>query len=211
MMTDWVSYLVYFLYPEYYPSVFWFCFTFWLMAEFAVLAESSDHIFKPYPPIRRLGRFLTVCFCLIFFVIYIAPPLLHPQSPGLAMLDLVMRSSLIKAVLIVVLFGAARLYQLPLGKNVSGMMLGFAAYMAMNITNMALDERYASAGYAGIFAVIGPVGFILALAIWNVALWQYEPVSPDGRGLARSAGNIAEPLSNRLERYDSELTRFFRR
>ena len=127
------------------------------------------------------------------------------------MLDLVKRSSLTKAFLIIVLLGAARLYRLPLGKNVSGMMLGFATYLAINIANIVLAERYGSAGYAGIFGLVGPVSFILALAIWNVALWQYEPVSPEGRGLERSAGNMAEPVSNRLERYDSELTRFFRK
>src|SRR5260370_32318431 len=89
MMTDWVSYIVYFFYAEYYASVFWFFFSVWLVAEFAVLAEASDHIFKPYPPIRRLGRLLTACICLIFFVVYVIPPLMQPRSSRAAIFDLV--------------------------------------------------------------------------------------------------------------------------
>lgn len=127
------------------------------------------------------------------------------------MLELVKRSSLTKAVLIVVLLGAARLYGLSLGRNVSGIMLGLATYVSINIANMALHEKYGGSGYTGIFAVVGPVSFILALAIWSVALWRYEPISPGGRGLARSAESISEPLTNRLGKFDSELTRFFRK
>ncbi|HEV2235013.1 MAG TPA: hypothetical protein VGV68_16615 [Terriglobia bacterium] len=211
MVTDGVSYAIYLLYPHYYASVFWFCFIAWLVAEFAVLAEASDHIFKPYPPIRRLGRLLTVCICVIFFVVYVAPPLLQPQSSRAAMLELVKRSSLTKAVLILVLLGAARLYRLPLGKNVSGLMLGFATYLAFNIANMALDQKYGGAGYAGIFAIVGPVSFVVALAIWNVALWRFDPALSRGREFERGAENISEPLANRLGKYDSELTRLFRR
>jgi hypothetical protein len=211
LVTSSIDFVIYFLFPKYYASTFWFFFVVWLVAEFAVLGEASDHIFKPYPPVRRLGRLLTVCICLAFFVFYIAPQLFQPQSSRLAMLELVKRSSLTKAVLIVVLLGAARLYRLPLGKNVSGIMLGLASYLSINIANVALHEKYGGAGYARIFAVVGPVSFVLGLAIWNIALWRYEPVLQGGRELDRSAENISEPLTNRLGKYDSELTRLFRR
>jgi len=211
LSTSTVNYLIYFLFPKYYASAYWFCFIFWLVAEFAVLAEASDHIFKPYQPIRRLGRIITMSVCVAFFIVYIAPPLLQAQSSKAAMLELVKRSSLTKAVLIVVLLGAASLYRLPLGKNVSGLMLGFATFLAINMANMALDERYGSAGYAGIFAVVGPVSFVLALAIWNIALWRYEPAWPGGRDFSQGVESFSEPVGNRLGKYDHELMRFFRR
>jgi hypothetical protein len=211
MATDFVAYVLSFLYPEYYASIFWFFFTFWLVAEFAVIVEVSDHIFRPYRPIRQLGRFLMACVCLIFFVVYVIPPLMHPRSSRAAIFDLVKRTSLTKASLILVLLVAARFFSLPIGKHVSGILLGFATYLSLNITNIALAERYDPAGYGRIFAIVGPSSFILALAIWNVALWQYEPVSPEGRGLERRAENNSGHLINRLGKYDSELTRFFRR
>lgn len=206
-----ITSLLYFLMPQQYPTVFWFCFMVMLVAEFAVLLEGSDHIFKPYHPIRRLGRLLTLCICLTFLFVFIIPSLMQHQSSSVAMLDLVKLTSLTKAVLIVIMLGAARLYRLPLGKNVSGMMLGFATYLAINIANIALDARYGGVGYAEIFAIVGPVSFVLALAIWNVALWRYDPALSRGRELERSAENLSESLTNRLGKYDSELTRFFRR
>ena len=211
LITDAACYAVNFLIPEYYASAFWFCFTVWLVAEFAVLLEVSDHIFEPYPPIRRLGRLLTACICLVFFVVYVIPPLLQSRSSRAAIFDLVKRTSLTKAVLILVLLAAARLFRLPLGKYVSGILLGFATYLSLNIANVALAEWYVPAVYGRIFAVAGPLSFVLALAIWNIALWRYETVLPGGRELLRGVESFPEPVSSWLGRYNSELIRLFRR
>ena len=206
-----VTFLLYFLMPQQYPSAFWFCYTIMLVAEFAVLLEGSDHIFKPYPAIRRLGLLLTLCIGLIFFVVYIIPPLTQHQTSRAAMLDLVKRTSLTKAVMIVILIAAARLCRLPLGKNISGMLLGFATYLSISIANFALAQRYAQGVYGSIFAVAGPLSFVLALTIWNIALWRPEPVLAAGREFSRSGDNLSEPLGIRLGRYNNELMRLFRR
>jgi len=197
--------------PQYYPNIFWFTFTVMLVAEFAVLLEASDHIFGSYPLIRRLGRFLTACICLVFLVVYVIPPFAQPRSPRAAIFDLVKRTSLTKAVLILVLLVAARLFHVALGKQVSGILLGFATYLSLNIANIALVERYALTGYAKIFAVAGPLSFVLALGIWVVALWRYVPVSPDESELLREVENDSEPVGSRLGRYNSELMRLLRR
>lgn len=211
LVTSSVDYLIYFLFPKYYASAYWFCFVVWLVAEFAVLLQASDHIFKPYHPIRRLGRLLTSCICLTFLFVFIIPSLMQHRSSSMAMLDLVKMTSLTKSVLIVVLLGAARLYRLPLGKNISGMLLGFAIYLSVFIAIYSLAEIHGRERYGEVLQILDPLSFVIGLAIWNVALWRYEPVLQGGRELERCAENISEPLTNRLGKYKSELTRLFRR
>ncbi len=52
-------YLIYWLYPQVYPSAYWIYYLVSILVEFTVLVEISDQIFQPFPAIRNLGRALT--------------------------------------------------------------------------------------------------------------------------------------------------------
>jgi len=201
---------VYYRFPKQYRTVAWFILMVMWVAEFAVLLEVSDHIFEPYPPIRRLGRLLTAGVCTIFFFAFILPSLLGHQSRMVVFLEFSRSAFLTKAALIVALLAATRLYQLPLGKNISGMLLGFSVYLAINVANLALVERFTRV-YAEIYAVVGPSSYLVALTIWNVALWRYEPGILARRRLHDGVEAISERPSDRLGRLDAELMRLFRR
>jgi hypothetical protein len=202
---------IYFLMPQNYPSVYWFFYLMMITAEFAVIAEASDHIFSAFPMIRRLGRLVTGSICFILFVVYVIPPLTLPQPTGQALIELYKRMSLTKAVLILALLTVARLYRLPLGRNVSGMMLGFIAFLSVNIVNASLAQTYGWGAYFPAYTLVGPLAFVLALSIWSVALWRYEPALSRAGGFSQESGGFADPLHGRLGRYDAELSRLFRR
>src|SRR5689334_9930884 len=86
-----ITFPIYFLMPEFYPSIYWFFYLMMITAEFAVIAEASDHIFSAYPMIRRLGRLVTGFICLVLFVVYVIPPLTLPQPSGQALIELYKR------------------------------------------------------------------------------------------------------------------------
>jgi hypothetical protein len=182
-----------------------------LLAEFAVLLEVSDHVFKPYPGIRRLGQLVTVIVCLGLLLIYIVPALWHPQSSSIAFLELEKRTALTKAVLIVALMIVARLYRVPFGRNISGMMLGFAAYLALITADTALAEALGRAVYGTIYNMVAPLSFVMALAIWTVVMWRYQAVVPGPSRYSRGGDNSPEPLGEQLGRYNNELSRRLRR
>jgi hypothetical protein len=205
------SFIIYYIAFPYYASIYWFCLMVMFVAEFAVLLEGSDHIFERFPPIRRLGRLLTLSVCSIFFFAIILPSLHQHRSQSLALLELTRTAALTKAVLILALLAAARLFRIPLGKNIAGMLLGFATYLAITVANMALAERYGSVGYGEVFGVVGPLSYVLGLTIWNVALWRYEPVAPVQRTLRDGVKGAASTSGEGLERYNTELMRLFRR
>jgi hypothetical protein len=195
----------------YYPHAAWFRLLMSILIEFAVVVEISDHIFKAYPVIRLLGRSLALGICAVFFVLYVLPSLFESQQAPLILLDFVKRTSLTKAVALLSLLAAAYYYRLPLGKNISGMALGFCVYLGINIINFALAGAYGPALYARTLAVVWPLSYTIALLIWTVALWRYQPVSLVARALPASTGSAPEPLSDQLERFNTELTRLLRR
>jgi hypothetical protein len=210
LISSLVALTVYYRFPKQYQAVAWFLLMVTWVAEFAVLLEVSDHIFEPYPSIGRLGRLLTACICTIFFFAFILPSLLGHQSRRVVFLDLSRSAFLTKAALIVVLLAAIRLYELPLRENISGMLLGFSVYLALNVVNVALDERFYPS-YVPIFAVVGPSSYVLALTIWNVALWRFEPVVLARPAVRGAVEDMSDRPGDRLGRHETVLMRLFRR
>jgi len=194
-----------------YPVAWWFRYLLSLLVEFAVVVEISDHLFSPYPAIRKLGRLLVTCICIVFFFLYILPSLIEVRPASITILDLAKRASVTKAAAIIILIAAARHYQLRLGKNIAGMMMGFSLYLAVSVANFALAETYGRQLYAQTLATVIQLSYTLCLLVWTVSLWRYEPVLQTDRELPETAEKVSEPLAVQLGRLDTALTRLFRR
>ena len=124
-------YLIYWLDPRGYPPAYWIYYLLSILAEFTVLVEISDQIFRPFPAIRNLGRALTIAGSIVLGLIYILPAILSSAGRRPALFDFALRASVTKAIILVVLFQVARHYGAELGRNVSGLMIGFSIYLAM--------------------------------------------------------------------------------
>ena len=194
-----------------YPVAWWFRYLLSLLVEFAVVVEISDHLFSPYPAIRQLGRVLVAGICVTFFFLYILPSLMEVRPASVAILDLAKRTSLTKAAAIVILIAAARYYRLPFGKNVAGMLAGFSFYLAVSVANFALAETYGRQLYAQALATVIQLSYTLCLLVWTVSLWRYEPVRQMDREVPETAEKVSEPLAVQLGRFDTALTRLFRK
>ena len=194
-----------------YASIFWFAFLTTVIAEFAVLLQLADYIFAPYPAIRQIGRFLTVSIGVMFTALYIGPSLLEPAPRSLTILDLVVRSSVAKAAIVIVLLVAARYFRIKLGKNIAGIMIGFAIYLALSTANFALAETYGRSQYGQTFATVGPLTQTLTLLVWAIALWEPQPDLLSNREVPGGQEGISEPLSCQLGRFNTALTRLLRR
>jgi hypothetical protein len=197
--------------PQYHASVFWFCFLFEQIAEFAVLLEVSDHIFKRYAAIRSLGRLLVGLVCGVFLVFYILPSLAGSVPANRVILDLVKKTSLTKAVIILILFVAVRFYKLPLGRSISGVLLGFSIYLGANVANFALAEKLGPALYAPVFRIVGPLSWTLGSLVWVIALWRYEPAAQVSRGRLAPEGDVSTPVYALLGRLNDTLLRLLQK
>ncbi len=200
------GYVVYWTRPDLHASVYWFSYVLSIVVEFAVLAEISDHIFQPFPAIRNLGRALTIAISIGFGAVYILPTILHSPSMQMALLDFALRASLTKAIILAVLFYAARHFGLKLGKNVAGLMLGFSIYLGVNIANFACVEYFGNL-YTSILWVMSPMAYTLCLLVWMVGLWEFAPM-PGSRPAPAVAEGNSETLGLELERFNNALSRF---
>jgi hypothetical protein len=191
-------------------TIYWRFFLVNLIAEFGVLVEISDHIFNPYPAIRNLGRVLTVLICVVFSV-FILPTLVRSGSQTMGLLAFGEITSATKAAIVCFLLVTARQYGIPLGKNVSGLMLGFSVFVGVNVANFALAERLGRALYGSTFGLVGALSYTLCLFMWTVALWSYEPVVPESSSGRAGGQESSESLAYRLEQFNTTLGSLLRK
>ncbi len=204
------AYLVYWVQPSWHASVYWFCYLLSIVVEFAILVEISDHIFQPFPVIRSLGRALTIIITGVLGLSYVLPAIFQSQGSQKALLDFALRTSLTKAVILAVLFLAARHFDLPLGGNVAGLMLGFSIYLGVNVANFAAAHSTAQTPYARVLWVVSPVAYILCLLVWTRALWQVAPL-PITSSMPSSVGGDSKTVAVELARFNGVLSRFLRK
>ena len=199
-------FVIYWLHPQVYPSAYWIYYLVSILAEFMVLVEISDQIFRPFPAIRNLGRAMTLLISAALGLLYILPTILRHTSRSRALLDFAVRASVTKATILIVLFYMARHYGSQLGRNVGGLMLGFSISVAMNIAMMASAKAFGSVLYAHILWIMGPLASALCVTVWTISLWELAPI-PIMATMSTAPGRDSEPVVLELTRYDSELSK----
>lgn len=203
--------LIFLFAPAHYNRAHWFRVLLWYVVEFAVLVEISDHIFKPYLAIQKLGRLLSAGLCVMFSFLYILPPILRARPWDIAVLSLAQETALAKGIVIVVLLLAARYFRLPLGKNISGMIHGFVFYLTVSFVTYTAALYYGRDLFENLLSLLLPWSYDLCLLVWVVALWRYEPVSMPQRVPVDAAGIPGKPLSTQLGQFNETLMRSLRK
>jgi len=200
-------YLFYLLAPRVFPSAYWIYYLVCILAEFMVLVEFSDHIFRPFPAIRNLGRALTLAISITLGVAYILPAILGAAHRRPALLDFALRASVTKATILVVLFLCVRHYGSHLGRSVADLMFGFAIFLGVDITANAIGKAFSPALSTNVVWILPPLGSLLCVSVWTISLWDLVPrprVQPALAGTARGS----RALALELHRLNSELSKF---
>ncbi len=203
MLTLWLR-------PEAYANVYWFYFLIIVLAEFGVLVEVSDLIFEPHAAVRQLARLLIVGLCIASLLLSILPAVLETRPLGVTFLNLVKLSALLKVVAIAALLSTALFYRIPLGRNVSGIMLGFAVYLSVAIANYAAAAEFGKAD-ADVLSWLHRGSYAMCLLIWTISLWRYEPGHSVGRQFSDRGRTSSEPVAFQLTRFNAALERLLRK
>ncbi|HTS69071.1 MAG TPA: hypothetical protein VMO17_08795 [Terriglobia bacterium] len=199
-------YLISWRLPGVYPSAYWLYYLVTILVEFTVLVEISDHIFRPFPALRSLGRALTILISVALGLVYILPTILRPTGRSRTLLDFALRASVTKALILLVLFYVARHYGTPLGKNLAGIMLGFSIYLGLNVVMMTGAKAYGSALYGQVLWFMAPLGLSLCALVWTVALWDLVPV-PRKEASPTDLERNSETVALELTRFNNELSK----
>lgn len=200
-------YVIYWVSPQKYSHAFWINYLINTLAEFAVLVEISDHIFKPFALLRQLGRATTVLITAFLGILYILPTIISSSRLSLALLGFVLRASVTKAIILGVLFYLARHYGSELGRNVAGLMIGFSIYVATTVAIMASAQAFGSAIFARLFWFMEPLAYGLCLLVWTISLWELATV-PDLKAVSLESRGDSESVAVQLNRFNNELSKF---
>jgi len=97
-------------------------------------------------------------------------------------------------------------YRIELGKNVTGMIVGFGAYVGVSVASLALRAFVGPRFNAG-WGNLQTASYFFALIVWTVALWTYSP-NPDPPGGGGGGGGydaLVDGTRARLESVRSQL------
>ena len=203
-------YLIYWLDRQLYPSAYWIYYLVSILVEFAVLVEISDQIFRSFPVIRNLGRALTIAISIALGLAYVLPAILGSTHRRPALLDFALRASVTKAIILVVLFYVARHYGSALGRNIAGLMFGFAIYLAMDIAMNAIGKAFEPALSAKVLWVMSPLASALCVLVWTISLWELAPMPSQGT-ISSATGRDSRAVALELTRFNSELSKILHR
>jgi len=202
-----ILYLIYWLGAQIYPLAYWLYYLVSILAEFAVLVEISDHIFRAYPAIRNLGRAITLVISIALGLVYVFPAILESAHRGPALFEFALRAAVTKVVILVALFYVARHYGTVLGRNVAGLMFGFSIYLGINTAILAVGKTFEPALGGNVLWVMAPLAYALCALVWTISLWEPAPLLGRSAISTATAGESG-PVALELTRFNNQLSKF---
>jgi hypothetical protein len=80
----------------------------------------------------------------------------------------------VQATLLVCILAVIRHYEIPIGRNMKGMILGYGLYVGTSRVSFAV-RAYAGMWLTSFWIFARPISFVISLFIWLIALWSYAP------------------------------------
>src|SRR5580693_4239616 len=163
---------------EFYEAWYW-------PTEFATLAMGCGVVLEivrqalaAYPGAERIARrasgaVFIVTFCYVEW--HVASRAVWSTVAATVELERDLR--VIEALVLATVLAIVFYYRIELGKNVTGMILGFGAYIGVSLTTLAL-RSFVGPRFDTSWGLLQSGSFVFATAVWTVALWSYSP-NPD--------------------------------
>jgi hypothetical protein len=151
----------------------------------AVVLEIVRQSLAAYPGAERIARWAScavfaVTFCYVEWTVASR----SKWSTVAATVELERDLRVIEALVLATVLAIVFYYRIELGKNVTGMIVGFGAYIGVSLTTLAL-RSFVGPRFDTAWGLLQSASFVFGTAVWTVALWSYGPnpkPPADGRG-----------------------------
>src|ERR1700733_9764716 len=152
--------------PKQYVTLFLGC---------GVIFEVSRHVFAQRVTLARVARWtMLVTFGAIFLSVAIQAFFLPHWNITTNTADLERDLRIAQAIVLMTILFLTGYYGIGIGKNIKGMILGFGIYVGASVFSLTL-RLFVGARFDPAFGVIQSTAYLVALSIWMVALWSYDP------------------------------------
>lgn len=175
ILDSFLSYYLYVAHPRAYESFYWYTQFLSVALGYCVIWEIYAQALAQYPGVARLGQILL----LAVFIIVVgqtlagslsAHALLPSQIP--AVLERNLRAA--QAMLLVAIVALLIYYAIPVGQNLSGMILGYGLFIGASVVSLTLRSHLGKP-FQPWWQYFQPTAYFATLLVWCGTLWSYKP------------------------------------
>ncbi len=198
--------------PQLYATVYWITEGLGILIGCGVVFEIYRVGLSAYPGTARLARNLLACVFLLAFAKGVVETGSNPQwwSTATAM-DLELALRVVQALALMALVVLFLFYSIPFGRNLRGMLQGYALFIGESIIWLAFVS-WGVGKFRAFWFHIHPGFYFVVLSVWAVHLWSYAP-NPQPGGAVRleeQYQRIAAATNRRLQEARAHLARAVR-
>jgi hypothetical protein len=161
--------------PQFYEAWYWPTQFATLAMGFGVVLEIVRQALAAYPGAERIARRAS---CAVFIVTFCYVELRVASrsewSTAAATVELERDLRVIEALVLATVLAIVFYYRVELGKNVTGMIVGFGAYVGVSLTTLAL-RSFLGPRFDTAWGLLQSASYVFGTAVWMVALWAYSP------------------------------------
>jgi hypothetical protein len=206
LVQEILSYVVAHLRPAFYPGVYWSTEFIGIFVGCAMVLEFAWIGLAQFPGVAKLARFALIST----FLLTVGRVLLTAMqvSLGWSALLIIQLERDMRFVQIAVIFSLLFLflrYQVPIGRNLRGIILGYGLFLGISIVNLTyLSQLGGTATF--IASYIQSSAYFVALCVWTIFLWVgvAQPVAA-GTPLESDYSKILGQTRERLARTRAEV------
>jgi hypothetical protein len=167
--------VVFFTHWEPYAAWYWPTQYATMLAGCGVIIEMLRYIPFSYRDIRGLAAIIQYVL-LAAVICFVAACFLTPGVFKVVAIDVLLERDfrLAQALILLFIAGIVFRYELPIGRNVKGIFLGYGLYVGASLVTLAID-RYAGSRFDAVWAFVQPFSYTVSHVIWLVTLWRFHP------------------------------------
>jgi hypothetical protein len=197
--------------PQAYSNTYWYSQLFSVLVGGAVVWEIYRLALANYPGAARMARSVLL-FVFLITVTRIAVYAINQGhwAPGQTTLETEKEFRVVQFALLTVLMLLLAHYEIPTGKNLKGIVLGYSVFVITSLVQLTLRNNLGES-FQAVWQFIQPATYLVVLSVWCVALWRFEPTpnSPECR-VEEDYHSLVGTTRRRLRDIRSHLTRSVR-
>ena len=171
-----VRLIIYLAEPAYYRVFYWHTQPLSVLMGCALVWEIYRQAFGRYPGAARMARNL-----LVFLLLIVLSKILVNawnssvwwQDEITAELERNMRT--VQGILLIALILVLAHYEIPLGRNLKGMILGYGLFISTSVIDLTLRLLLGDS-FQKSWQYLQPIFYLAALTVWGLTLWSYQTV-----------------------------------
>ena len=176
LVLDLFRFYIYTFWPNSYREVYWYCQFLSLVIGYCVIWEIYTKSLNNYQGVLQISRALVSTGLIVVVSRFLNNALVGPiWGTATTVVDLERNMRALQAMLLITLLGLVFYYGVPLGRNLWGIICGYAFFVGTSIIHLTL-RSYLGDAFQSIWTYLPSISYFLALVIWCAALRSYQSI-----------------------------------